>query len=123
MTVSEVRRHSVLRTLVRSWWIEQALPTGQATADAHSPALLLLTGLSEWRCPYQRLTRIRPAVRMRVLPIVRFQEGSQPLLELPRRGEVAPFQKTPRQDAEPQFHLVEPGAMLGREVKDVFVRR
>jgi hypothetical protein len=37
------------------------------------------------------------------------------------RCEVAAFQEAPTQSAEPQFNLVEPGAVLGREMKDVLV--
>ena len=37
--------------------------------------------------------------------------------------EVAPFQKTPRQDAQPQLDLVEPGAMVGRKVEHMLMAR
>ena len=36
---------------------------------------------------------------------------------------VAPFQKTPRQDAQPQLHLVEPGAMCGLKVEHMRMAR
>ena len=36
---------------------------------------------------------------------------------------VAPCQKTPRQDAKPPLHLVEPGAMLGRTVEPMLRAR
>jgi len=36
---------------------------------------------------------------------------------------VAPFQKTPRQDAQPQLHVVAPGAMCGRKVEPMLMAR
>src|SRR4051794_5183616 len=101
MTVSEVRCHSVVRSSVRTWRIQETLPTGRSCANAGSATLLLTTRLSERCSPYQRLTRIGPAVGVSVTRVVGLQESGQSLLELRRRREVAPFQETPRQDAEP----------------------
>ena len=39
-----------------------------------------------------------------------------------RRTEVATFQKTTRQDAQPQLDLIEPRAMSGRKVKHMLMR-
>ena len=39
------------------------------------------------------------------------------------RTEVASFQKSTCQDAKPQLHLIEPGAMLGRKVKHMLMGR
>ena len=36
---------------------------------------------------------------------------------------IAALEKTPRQDAKPQLHLIQPGAMLGRKVKDMLMGR
>src|SRR4051812_36456408 len=102
MTVSEVRRHWVFQPSVRSRGIQETLPAGCSTPDAGSAPLLLAAGLSERRPPYQRLTRIGPAVGVRVPRVVRRQEGLEALLELRRRSEVAPLQEAPRQHAEPQ---------------------
>jgi len=55
------------------------------------------------------------------MSIVIVQVGCQALNEFRRRSEIATFQKTTRQRAEPQFDLIEPGAMFGGEVKNVFV--
>src|SRR3954469_19717249 len=123
MTVSEVRRHSAVRPLIPSWGIHETLPARRSSSGASSAALLLLASLSERRSPHQRLARVGPAVGMSITRVVVFHIGAQPLLELRRRSEVATFQETPRQDAEPQFHLVEPRTVLGREVKHVLVRR
>ena len=38
-----------------------------------------------------------------------------------RRSKVAAFEEAAGQRAEPQFYLVEPGAMLGRVMKNVLV--
>src|SRR4051794_31881424 len=111
MTVSEVPRHWALRQLVRPRGIHQTLPARRSRADAGPPTPLLTTRLSERCCPHQRLACVGPSVRMGVTRVVTFQVGAQPLLELRRRSKVAPFQETSRQDAEPQFHLVEPRAM------------
>ena len=39
------------------------------------------------------------------------------------RSVIAALEKTPRQDAKPQLHLIQPGAMLGRKVKDMLMGR
>jgi len=36
---------------------------------------------------------------------------------------IAALEKTPRHDAQPQLHLIEPGAMLGCKVKDMLMGR
>lgn len=53
--------------------------------------------------------------------IVVLQVCSQACDEFRGRCEVATFQEATSQGAEPQFDLVEPGAMLGCEVKDMLV--
>ena len=53
--------------------------------------------------------------------IVVVQVGGQPIGKLFGRGEVATFQKTSSQGAEPEFDLVEPGAVLGSEMEHVLV--
>jgi len=37
--------------------------------------------------------------------------------------EIAAREKTPREDAKPPFDLVEPGAMFGRKMEHMLVRR
>lgn len=39
------------------------------------------------------------------------------------RIEIAALEKSPRQDAQPQLHLIQPGAMLGRKVQDMLMGR
>ena len=53
--------------------------------------------------------------------IVIVQIRCQTAYELLGGGEVAAFEETTSQGAEPQFDLVEPRAVLGREVEDVLV--
>lgn len=53
--------------------------------------------------------------------VVIAQVSGQAFREFRRRCEVAPLEETTRQRAEPQFHLVEPRAMFGREMEHVFV--
>ena len=54
--------------------------------------------------------------------VVRCNERVDALANLLGRGEAAAGQRLPRQDAEPDLHLVEPGGVSGREVKmDVLV--
>ena len=36
---------------------------------------------------------------------------------------ITALEKPPRQDAKPQLHLIQPGAMLRRKVKDMFMGR
>jgi len=55
--------------------------------------------------------------------IVVVQVSGQTCDEVLGRGEIAAFQEAPSQGAEPQFDLIEPRAVLGREVQDVFMRR
>src|SRR4051794_38054157 len=84
------------------------------------PALLPLPpGPAEGRAAHQRLARVRPAVGVRLLQVVRLQVSDQALLELRHRDEVATPQELPRQDTEPQFHLVQPRAMPRQVVEDV----
>jgi hypothetical protein len=83
----------------------------------------LLTGLAEWRRPYQRLSCIRPPVRMRVLTVVPLQPLFDPFFKLDRAAEVSAFEEFTHQNAEEQFHLVQPRPVLGRKVKHVLVVR
>src|SRR5271163_5184701 len=83
-----------------------------------SPSLSALpTGLAEGRRPHQRLSRVCPPVRMRVLAIVPLQPLFDPLLKIGHAGEVTALEELACQHAEEQFHLVEPRPVLGREVE------
>ena len=58
---------------------------------------------------------------MSVVAIVNRQPRLNSFLERGGIGEVAPLEKTPAQDAEEQFHLVEPRAVNRCEVEHMFV--
>src|SRR5438552_331754 len=122
MSISLVRCHSLRGSLVGPGRIEKSLPARPSGADPGSPTLLLTARLTE-RCPsHQRLARVGPTVRMGVMSIVVLQKRTQTPLELRRACEVAALEESPRQHAEPQLHLVQPRAILRREVKHVRVR-
>src|SRR5689334_9589768 len=84
-------------------------------AKPRPPLSPLPLRLAERRVAHQRLSCVRPAIRMRVPLIVFLHEPPQPLRELLGRCKIAPLEKTPLQHTEPQLYLVEPRAMLGRE--------
>src|ERR1700689_2031454 len=123
MTVSQVCRQWSLCPLVGAWWIEEPFPRLPLRPHPGSPTLLLTTRLRERRATHQRLTGVRPTIRVRVHRIVTLQILQQTLLEIRWRTEVATLQETTRQHAEPQLHLVQPGTMLGREMKHMLVLR
>lgn len=82
---------------------------------------LLTTRLTERRGSYQGLARIRPTIRMGSMGVIDLKIVTQTGFKVLGGTEVAPFQKTPRQDAKPQLHLVEPGAMFGRKVEHMLM--
>jgi len=55
--------------------------------------------------------------------VIVVDKGEQSRLEIRHRSEIAPFQKPPSQDAKPQFHLIEPGAMDRGIMEHMFVSR
>jgi hypothetical protein len=58
---------------------------------------------------------------MGVVAIVHRQPPLDAFLELRGTGEVAPLEESPAQDAEEQFHLVEPRTVDRSEVEHMFV--
>jgi hypothetical protein len=56
---------------------------------------------------------------MGALGVVVVEVRGQTSDEFVGRSEIAAFQETTRQGAEPEFDLVEPGAVLGSEMKDM----
>ena len=94
--------------MVRPRRVQQALPTRRAAVRPGPAALRLRPRPAERRRPHQRLARVRPAVRVRLLPVVVAQVLPQPPLELRRAREIPQPQELPRQHAEEQFHLVQP---------------
>jgi hypothetical protein len=83
--------------------------------------VLLTACLAERSGANQRLPGVSPAVGMGTMGVVIVQVRSQACDEFRGRCEVAAFQEAACQGAEPQFDLVEPRAMLGREVEHVRV--
>jgi hypothetical protein len=55
--------------------------------------------------------------------VVVFNKRKQPRLEVRHRSEIAVLQEPSCQDAKPQFHLIEPGAMRRSEVEHMLVGR
>src|SRR6476659_9553450 len=124
MSVSEVPgQSSSWPLLVRSWRVKDAvkpLPTG---SEPRSPLSLLPAGLAERRAPDQRLAGVRPPIWVLLPSVVRPQVHRQPSLKLRRRGEVPPLEEAPNQYAEPQLHLVQPGAVFRGEHEPIAVLR
>jgi hypothetical protein len=60
---------------------------------------------------------------MRVMGVVDFQILRQACVKIMSRSIIATLEEPPRQDAKPQLDLIQPGAMLGRKMKDMFMRR
>src|ERR1700719_3602963 len=100
-------------TVVGARRVDQALEALWPRAEPTPPLPLLPSGLAERCRPYQRLTRIRPLIRVRLLLVVVLQVGPQTLCELLHRAKVAAFEELPRQHAEEQLDLIEPRAMFG----------
>ena len=69
------------------------------------------------------MARIGPPIGMRVIGVVDLKIVRQARVKILGRSVIAALEKTPRQDAKPQLHLIEPGAVLGRKVKDMLVGR
>ena len=69
------------------------------------------------------MSRIGPPIWMSVIGVVDLKIVRQARVKILGRSVIAALEKTPRQDAKPQLHLIEPGAMLGRKVKDMLMGR
>ena len=69
---------------------------------------LLTTRATERGRSHQGLSRIRPTIRMGVMGVVDLKIVRQASYKIVGRIEIAALEETPRQDAKPQFHLVEP---------------
>jgi hypothetical protein len=84
---------------------------------------LLTTRLTERRGSYQGLARIRPTIRLGRMGVRDLKRVTQTGCKVWGGTAVAPFQKTPRQAAQPPLHWVEPGALLGRQVAHLRMAR
>src|SRR5215468_181328 len=114
MSVLEVPRQSTAFAFVGAWCVEEALKALPMGTKPRPALLLLAPRLAERRRSYQRLSGVRPPIRVRLPRVVVLQEGGQARLEYRRAGEVAALQETPRHHAEEQLHLVQPRAVLGQ---------
>ena len=65
------------------------------------------------------MSRIGPPIWISVIGVVDLKIVRQARVKIWGRSVIAALEKTPRQDAKPQLHLIEPGAMLGRKVQDM----
>src|SRR4029434_11130231 len=85
---------------------------------------MLLAARLTKRCrPDQRLARIGPPIGMSVMRVVDLQIVRQAGIKIVGRSVVAALGQTPCQDAKPQLHLIQPGAMLGGKVKTMLMGR
>ena len=85
--------------------------------------MLLLSACSaEWRVADERLAGVSPAIGMGVLIVVVVQELPQSRLEVLSRTKVALCKEPATENPEPKFDLIEPTAVLGREMEHVLVR-
>ena len=101
--------------------IEKTLEALWARSEPRSAEALLAAGLAEGSGTNQRLPGVRPAVGMGAVGIMVVEVSGQTRHEFLSRCKVAPFQEAACQGAEPQFDLVEPRAVFGREVENMLV--
>src|SRR4029434_3087755 len=123
MSVSQVRCQSCRGTFIRPGWIASPFKWCGPGTQPRSALALLAAGLTKRRRPDQRLSRIGPPIWMSVIGVVDLKIVRQARVKIWGRSVIAALEKTPRQDAKPQRHLIEPGAMLGRKVKDMLMGR
>jgi len=101
--------------------VEEAVETLGISAKPRSTESLLAACLAERCGANQWLPGVGPAIRMSATSVVVVQVRGQTCDEFLGRCEVAAFQEATGQGAEPQFDLVEPRTVLGREVEDMLV--
>ena len=95
-------------TIIGTRRIEETVKSLRAPAKPGSASSLLAAGLTEWRASYQRLASVCPTIRMGAVEIVILEVANQSRFEFLGRVEVATFEKTTCQGAEPEVDLVEP---------------
>ena len=108
-------------TLVWTRWVEELIEALRASAKPGPTVALLSARLAEGGGTNQRLPGVGPAVGMGAMGVVVVQISGQTGDEFLGRCEVAAFQEATGQGAEPQFDLVEPRTVLGREVEHMLV--
>lgn len=102
-------------------WIKKAVKALWTRPKPRPAEALLAACLAERSGANQWLPGVRPAIGMGAVEIMVVKVSSQACDEFIGRCEVASFQEAPRQGAEPQFDLVEPRAMFGREMEHMLV--
>src|SRR4029450_2668134 len=123
MSVSQVRCQSCRGTFIRPVWIASPFKWCGPGTKPRSALALLAAGLTKRRRPDQRLARIGTPIWVSVMGGGDLKTARQARLKILGLSVIAALEKTPLQDAKPQLHLIEPGAMLGREVKDMLMGR
>src|SRR5271165_3598104 len=112
---------SVLVSFVGARRIDGLSERLRASAKPRTTESLLTAGLTERCGPNQRLTGVRPTVGMGSMAVVIVQIRLQAPREVVSRCKVAALEESACQGTEPQFDLIEPRTVLGREVKYVLV--
>ena len=107
--------------LVGAGRVEKSVETLRASAEPGSAVALLAACLGEGSGANQRLAGVGPAVGMGSMSVVIVQIRRQEPDEFLGRCEVAAFEEATSQGTEPQFDLVEPRAVFGREVEQMLV--
>jgi hypothetical protein len=101
--------------------VQESVKTLWTYAKPRSTGSLLAARLAERSGADEGLSGVRPAVRVGAMGVVVVQVRSQACDEFLGRGEVAALEPATRQRAKPQFDLVEPRAVFGREVEHMLV--
>ena len=112
--------------LLSSIWpggIEDALIQLGPGAEPCPTVLLLGASPAERRVADQGLAGVGPAIGMGVMRVVVLHESPEPRLEVGRRAEVALGEEPSREGTEPELDLVQPAAVLGREIEDMLMGR
>ena len=106
---------------IGAWRIKESFEELGTDAKPCSAESALSACLTERRRSHQWLARVRPSIRMSAALVIIAQISGQAVREFRGGGEVASLEEATSQRAEPQFHLVEPRAMFGREMEYVLV--
>src|SRR6266850_6070200 len=96
-------------------WIKEAVKPLWASSKPRPTEALLAACLAEGCGANQRLPGVGPAIGMGAVGIMVVEVSDQARDEFLGRCEIASFQEAACQGAEPQFNLVEPRAVFGRE--------
>src|ERR1039457_1693650 len=109
--------------LIRSGRVEEAFKLLGPWTKPRAPVPLLTACLTKWSTTHQGCPGIGPTVRMGMPTVIVFDKRTEPSPEIRHRAKTAALQEPPFEDAKPQFHLIEPGAMRRSEVEHMHVGR